>query len=309
MSTDEPVRAAYLADEATQPVLAEELARLGIPVSHWHGTLALSPEPPRRSVWALDVWTAPETLFCASVGDAARLLRERQRNWSLHAVVNHRRCALIEAKLPPVKAAPLRFPEPAPQAPLGGWTLLSPDRLLLSACKTSPFVGGVCRFVEDRTGPPSRAYLKLWEACTRLGARPGLGESCLDLGASPGGWSWALGQLGARVVAVDKAELAPSVAAMPNVTLRRESAFGIDPRQEEAVDWLFSDIIAYPARLLGLVRRWIEAGKTRHILCTIKFQGATDHEIADQFSQIAGGTLMHLAHNKHELTFFWKFGG
>jgi len=248
----------------------------------------------------------PEALPCASVGDAARLLRERQRNWSLYAVVNHRRCALIQAKLPPVKAAPLRFPEPAPQAPLGAWTLLAPDRLLLSASKTSPFVGGVCRFVEDRTGPPSRAYLKVWEACTRLGLHPAPGERCMDLGASPGGWSWAVGQLGAQVIAVDKAELAPSVTAMPNVTLRRESAFGIDPRHEDPVDWLFSDIIAYPARLLGLVRRWIEAEKARHILCTIKFQGATDHDVADQFSAIPGAQLMHLAHNKHELTFFWR---
>ena len=305
MNHDQMIRAAYLADEATQPVLAEELARLGVTVAHWHGLLALSPEPPRRPAWALDVWTAPETHTFASVRDAARILRDRQRNWSLYPVVNHRRCALIVDKLPTVKAAMLRFPEPAPRAPLGAWTLLAPDRLLLSTTKTSPFVGGTCQLVEDRVGPPSRAYLKLWEALTQIGEYPAPGETCLDLGASPGGWSWALAQLGAEVVAVDKAELAPEVAAFPNVRLRQESAFGIDPRNEPAVDWLFSDIIAYPARLLGLVTRWISAGKAARIVCTIKFQGATDHGIADQFASIPGARVMHLAQNKHELTFFW----
>lgn len=299
-------RAVYLADEATQPVLAEELARLGVSVSQWHGLLALSPEPPRASAWALDVWTAPETLPFVSIGEAARLLRDRQRNWSLHDVLNHRRCALIQARLPSVKAALLCFPDPAPKAPLGAWTLLAPDRLLLSVSKTSPFVGGACRFIEDREGPPSRAYLKLWEACTRFGDHPAPGQSCLDLGASPGGWSWALAQLGADVVAVDKADLAASVAAFPNVILRRESAFGIEPEREPPVDWLLSDIIAYPERLFGLVMRWIEAGKAGRILCSVKFQGATDHDVASRFAAIPGARLLHLAHNKHELTFFWR---
>ncbi len=305
MSDDPAVRAAYLADEATRPALAEELARLGVAVSGWHGLLALSPDPPRTSAWALDVWTRPEAVGFASIGEAARLLRDRQRNWSLHAALSHRRSALIQARLPPVKGAPLRFPEPAPRAPLGAWTLLAPDRLLLSTTKTSPFVGGACRFVEDHAGPPSRAYLKLWEACTRFGAYPAAGDTCLDLGASPGGWSWALARLGARVVAVDKADLAASVAAMPEVTFRRENAFGLDPDGEPAVDWLCSDIIAYPLRLFGMVTRWIEADKAANILCTIKFQGATDHDIAERFAAIPGASVMHLAHNKHELTFFW----
>ena len=299
------VRSAYLADELTQPVLAEELQRLGVAVSDWHGLLALSPDPPRASAWALDVWTDPELVECGSIGLAASALRDRQRNWGLYAASQHRRCALIEARLPPVKAAPLRFPTPMPTAPLGAWTLLVPDRLLLSTGKTSPFVNGVCRFVEDRVGPPSRAYLKLWEACTRLGTHPVPGERCLDLGAAPGGWTWALAQLGAEVIAVDKADLAPQVAGLPNVTLRRESAFGLEPRQEPETDWLFSDVIAYPERLLGLVQRWIEAGRTRRIVCSVKFQGATDHAIADRFAAIPGARLAHLAHNKHELTFMW----
>ena len=157
--------------------------------------------------------------------------------------------------------------------------------------------------MEDRAGPPSRAYLKLWEALVRLGAWPRVGEVCIDLGAAPGGWTWALAQLGAAVIAVDKAALAPLVAAMPGVVVRTESAFGMAP---ERADWLFCDVIAYPERLLELVRRWIAAGVVGRIVCTIKFQGATDHASASAFMAIAGGRVMHLFHNKHELCFIWE---
>ena len=297
------IRAAYLAAEGFEAELAEELRRAGRTVAQWHGRLALSPEPPVHAAWALDTWTEPTEVPAPSITAAAGALRAIQRNWSLYAASQFRRAALIEARLPPVKARPLVFPEPAPAAPLGAWTLLEADRVLASPTKTSPFVNGQPRFVEDREGPPSRAYLKLWEALTRVGRAPAPGETCLDLGAAPGGWAWALAQLGARVVAVDKAPLDPAVAALPGVSVRQESAFGLDPLREAPVDWLFSDIVCYPERLLGLVRRWLDAGRARQVVCTVKFQGATDHDAAAAFAAIPGGTLFHGAHNRHELTF------
>ena len=300
------IGAAYLAPEGLEAVLEEELRRAGVSLAAWHGRLALSPDPPRPSLWALDVWTSPREIAAVSVKTAADGLRAIQRNWSLYAIAQHRRSALITARLPPVKARSLIFPETAPTAHLGAWTLLTPDRMLASPTKTSAFVNGECHFEEDRVGPPSRAYLKFWEACTHLGHWPKPGETCIDLGAAPGGWTWAMAQLGADVIALDKADLDPRVAAMPGVTQRRGSAFALEP---EKVDWLFSDVIAYPDRLLALVRRWIEAGAPRHIVCTIKFQGPTDHDVADAFAAIPGGRVMHLFHNKHELTFAWTAPG
>jgi 23S rRNA (cytidine2498-2'-O)-methyltransferase len=297
------IASAYLAAEGFEAELAEELRRAGRRVAAWHGRLALSPDQPGPAAWALDVWTDPREVAAPSVKAAADALRAIQRNWAGYAAAHHRRSALVAERLPPVKARPLAFPEPAPTAHLGAWTLLAPDLLLASPTKTSPFVNGEPAFVEDREGPPSRAYLKLWEALTRLGRHPVAGETCLDLGASPGGWSWALARLGATVVAVDKAPLDARVMAMPGVALRQESAFGLDPAKEQPVDWLFSDVICYPARLLGLVRRWIEAGRARHILCTVKFQGETDHDVAAEFAAIPGAVLFHGAHNKHELMF------
>ncbi len=297
------IRAAYLAAEGFEAELAEELRRAGRSVAQWHGRLALSSEPPASCAWALDTWTEPREVPAPSIAAAAGALRAIQRNWSLYAAGQFRRAALIEARLPPVKARALVFPEPAPAAPLGAWTLLEAGRALASPAKTSPFVNGQPRFVEDREGPPSRAYLKLWEALTRVGRWPGPGETCLDLGAAPGGWTWALARLGARVAAVDKAPLDPAVAALPNVSVRQESAFGLDPRREAPVDWLFSDVVCYPERLLGLVRRWLDAGRARRVVCTLKFQGATDHDAVAAFAAIPGAVLFHGAHNRHELTF------
>ena len=297
------IRSAYLAAEGLEQPLLEELERAGVPIQAWHGRLALSHAVPHPAAWALDVWTAPQEHPAPSVKAAADALRGVQRNWSAYAAGHHRRTALITGRLPPVRALPLRFPEPAPTSHLGAWTLLEPDRLLLSPTKTSPFPGGECRFQEDHIGPPSRAYLKLWEALTRLGEHPGPGDRCVDLGASPGGWTWALAQLGARIRAVDKAPLDPRVAALPGVEQVLDSAFALPP---EPVDWLFSDVIAYPPRLLGLVERWIAAGCVRRIVCSVKFQGPTDAAAAAGFAAIPGGRLAHLFHNKHELTFFWS---
>jgi len=299
------IGAAYLAAEGLEEVLAEELRRAGVGVDSWHGRLALSPDLPVASAWALDVWTAPREVEIASVKSAADALRGMQRNWAAYGVAHHRRMVLIAERLPPVKARALVFPEPAPAAHLGAWTLLAPDRMLASPTKTSPFVNGECRFEEDHIGPPSRAYLKLWEACTRIGDHPRPGQTCIDLGASPGGWTWAVAKLGAAVTAIDRAPLQARVAAMPGVAFRQGSAFTVLP---EPVDWLFSDVIAYPAPLLEMVRRWIAPGGADRVVCTIKFQGETDHEAAATFAAIPGGRLMHLFHNKHELTFAWRRG-
>jgi len=303
LTVPSPVGSAYLAAEGLEQSLAEELARAGVTVSAWHGRLALSPDPPHASAWALDVWTAPQEHSIPSVRAAADVLRAQQRNWSAYAVLHHRRMALIESHLPPVRARPLRFPEPAPTSHLGAWTLLDRDRLLASPTKSSPFALGECRFEEDHIGPPSRAYLKLWEALTRLGAHPGPGDVCLDLGASPGGWTWVLASLGASVRAVDKVPLDPRIAAMPGVEQVIESAFALAP---EPVDWLVCDVIAYPARLLALVGRWMAAGTARHIVCTVKFQGETDHTAVKGSAALHGGRLVHLFYNKHELTFLWE---
>lgn len=300
---------AYLAAEGFEPQLGEELERAGVAVRARHGRLFVSDGPAVPAAWAANIWHDCVELPVASIGTAAKSLRAIQRNWAMYAPFHHRRAALIQERLPHVSAKPIVFPAAAPTAPLGSWTLLAPDRLLAAARCSAPFPNGEVAFVEDRTGPPNRAYLKLWEALVRLRRWPRPGERCIDLGAAPGGWTYVLARLGAQVVAVDKAPLDPRIAAMPGIEWRGESAFALDPEMIGAVDWLFCDVICYPARLLRLVDRWRVSGLVRNFVCTLKFQGTTDHETAAAFAAIDGGRLLHLHHNKHELTFMLTAAG
>ncbi len=294
---------AYLAADGFEPHLEEELRRAGAAVRATHGRLIVCDGPAVASAWAANTWHDCVELPVPSIGEAAKALRALQRNWAMYAPLHHRRAALIQERLPHVSAKPVVFPAAAPTAPLGSWTLLAPDRLLAAARCDAPFPSGEVVLVEDREGPPNRAYLKLWEALVRLGRWPGPGERCLDLGASPGGWTWVLAKLGADVIAVDKAPLDPKVAAMPGVSWRGESAFALEPASVGPVDWLFSDIACYPSRLLRLVERWRASGLVKNFVCTLKFQGATDHDAAAAFAALPGARLLHLHHNKHELTF------
>jgi len=293
---------AYLAAADFSAQLHEELRRAGVRVTVAHDRLLITDGEAVPSAWAANVWHDVQDVAIESIGDAAQRLRAVQRNWAMYAPLHHRRAALIAERLPYVSAKKLEFPDAAPAAPLGSWTLLAPGRLLYAPRCSSPFANGELNFVEDRAGPPSRAYLKLWEAFTRLGVRPQPGELCLDLGATPGGWTWVMASLGARVIAVDKAPLDPAVAAMARVTWRGESAFALDPASLPRIDWLCCDIICYPARLLAMVQRWLAAGTVGNFVCTLKFQGETDHDTAAAFAAIPGSRLFHAHHNKHELT-------
>lgn len=293
---------AYLAPSGYEDELDEELARGGAAVVDTHGRLRIVEGRPIHAAWAANTWWDAERIPIESIGDAARKLRDRQRNWALYAPEHRGRAELIAEKLPHVAARPLELGEVAPDAPLGSWTLLERDLVLAATRCSSPFPNGEPGFVEDRHGPPSRAYLKLWEAFARLRRQPQPGERCLDLGAAPGGWTWLLARTGADVLAIDKAPLAPDVAALPNVTFREESAFALDPADVEPVDWWCSDIIAYPDRLHDLVTTWLESGRVRNLICTVKFQGETDFDAVARFKTLPEARLFHLDQNKHELT-------
>jgi 23S rRNA (cytidine2498-2'-O)-methyltransferase len=297
-------RAGYIPPAGFEAELEAELARAGAAGLAWHGDRLLLADPPALTpAWAEDVWYDARVLSVPAIKQAARTLKALQRNWALLPPPAHyRRARLIAQQLPHVSMKPLAFPADPPRAPLGGWTLLDAGRMLAAPTTLSPFPHGRVAFVEDREIPPNRAYLKLWEALTLLPERPGPGDLCLDLGAAPGGWSWVLASLGADVLAVDKAPIDPRIAGLGLVTERRESAFALDPAGFERVDWLCSDVVCYPDRLYRLVTRWLQASTAANFVCTVKFQGETDVDAQAAFAQLPGSRLVHLHHNKHELT-------
>lgn len=307
-----PVTTAYLAAPGYEAELGQELQRAGADRNLlWvHGRLALTdgPPPPGGVAWALNTWFDVETLPIASIGDAARQLRERQRNWACFAPAPGGRAGLIAERLPHVSGRPLQLGELPPTSPLGSWTLAEPGLMLAAGRCSSPFPNGEAPLVELREGPPSRAYRKLWEALVTLGRFPQPGQRAVDLGASPGGWTWLLAQLGCEVTAIDKAPLHPAVDALPGVAWLQGSAFGVDPAAVcqrwggGPPAWVCCDIICYPERLFGLLDRWRALTPAPTVICTVKFQGATDHDVTDRLRSLPGARLTHLFHNRHELT-------
>lgn len=256
-----------------------------------------------HAYWTRNVWKRPFLIEFGSVGEAAKVLRSMQRNWACVPSRLHRRAALIAARLPPLPSKPKVFPFVPPNVPMGAFTLLDEHSMLASPECSSPFPNGEFEFEEDREGPPSRAYRKLWEAFVLAGTMPAQGDKCVDAGASPGGWTWALAGLGVEVLAIDRAELEPRIAALPNVRAMRHDAFTLKPENVGATDWLCSDVICYPPALFEWIASWLEAGLAKNYVCTIKMQGAGfDKATTDRFAAIPGSRVLHLWHNRHELT-------
>lgn len=290
---------AYLAPDGFLPQLTAELTG----VTAVHGRLVVARGAPQVAHWAQNIWLEPHIAAVKSIKDAARQLKAIQRNWWPYAFHLHRRTEHIQGELPHISAKPLPFPSAWPQAPLGSFMLVDEATMLCSARCSSPFPNGEPAFEEFKIGPPSRAYQKIFEALTVLGARPAPGERCVELGASPGGWTWVIARLGAQVTAYDRAPLDASVLAMPGVEGRVGDAFQAKPEAfPDGIDWLFSDIICYPERLLKHVRLWLDSGKCRNFVCTLKFQGDEHYGVIKDFAAIPGSRVVHLAHNKHELT-------
>jgi 23S rRNA (cytidine2498-2'-O)-methyltransferase len=276
---------------------------LGSSYAGEHGRLMLSNEPARDLVWAHSVWRNPVRIEFTSINDAAKkLLALRNGPWALADFEHHRRGSLIEAQTRGGrKPVPAKISFLSPRRPhLGQFLLLEPGVMIAASDTSSWIAGGEPQF-EESPEAPSRAYLKLWEFFTVEGVRPLAGETCFDLGASPGGWTWVLAKLGAHVTSIDKADLAPHVAAMPHVQLRRADAFKLKP---EKLDWLFSDVICEPRRLLELVHEWRASGLCKNFVCTIKFKGETDFGVLREFLEIPGSHARHLFHNKHEVTWW-----
>lgn len=255
-------------------------------------------------LFAQVTWINCQTISIESIGDGIKKLKKLGRNWALFSVENHRRAQLIQDGLYKIKDNVIDFLEPHPKYPMGGWTLLDADTIVCSVETTSRYPLGKCEFNENKDIPPSRAYLKLWEFFTIYRPEIAQGTQVIDMGSAPGGWTWVLAELGLKVISVDKADLDSKIKKLPHVNHLQESAFGLDPKSFPEVVWFFSDIICYPEKLLELIKKWIEQSNVKNFVCTIKFQGNADFKIIDAFSAIPKSKIVHLYHNKHEVTWW-----
>ena len=107
------------------------------------------------------------------------------------------------------------------------------------------------------------------------GASKGIGRACAEV----------LAEEGCDIVLVSRTQadleaVRAKIAGEHNVAVRY---YALDLSDSKSVDKL-------------------AAGTCRRFVCTIKFQGETEHATAARFAAIPGSTLRHLYHNKHELT-------
>ena len=257
--------------------------------------------PALAVAFVANVWFDPHTADIPSIGQAAQLLRQHGPYWAASGDQLHRRQQLIAEKLLAYRLKNLSLPLNKPLKSLGAFTLLDKHRMLFAAQTQRPFANGHAPLAYDHQGPPSRAYSKIIEAFLLLGHTPQVGERAMDLGGCPGAWTYTMANLGAEVVGVDKAPFDPAVIAMPGVTTLQQSAFALEPHDWQ-IDWLCSDIICYPDRLLRLIDNWQQAGYTKRFIITVKLQGETDFAALEQFQALPNSQLLHLSHNKHEVT-------
>jgi 23S rRNA (cytidine2498-2'-O)-methyltransferase len=204
----------------------------------------------------------------------------------------------------------------SPQTSLVQLALRSPEEGVLSVavaplpwqCRSivSAFPEGAVPVAVDK-GAPSRAFAKLVEAEQRLGHVIGKGETCVDLGASPGSWSYVALSRGARVIAVDRAELRTDLMRNPKLHFHCGDAFKF--RTEARVDWLLCDVIAAPQRSIDLLLEWLREGRMSAFVVSIKFIGGGEYPLIDQLKAQAAPLcrefgLTRLSANKNEVCAF-----
>lgn len=192
--------------------------------------------------------------------------------------------------------------------------MVSPEKAYFSYCPPyfsfnyrgliSHVANGRGEFFPDKLAP-SRAFLKLISALERLGEDIKNGESVTDLGASPGGWSYVALNKGAKVTAVDRAELDSHLINRPNLKFVKANAFNFEP--ESTVDWLICDVIAFPEKTLELLRNWSERKLMKKFVVTFKFKGKADLDLIFQLKKHLAATcsiwvLTRLEFNKNEIT-------
>jgi len=178
-----------------------------------------------------------------------------------------------------------------------------PDDLLVKQLK-------VTRKYAPGERPLNRALWKIKEALSEFGIALPPEAWVLDLGSAPGGWVSVLAERAARVVAVDPAELDPSVAALPNVEhLKVRAEELLDrPGYHGRFDLLTSDMNIDPAEAATLLCQLAPLLKPgAPAIMTIKYMTRRrgEHErtarriLSAEYEDIV---IKHLPHNAQETT-------
>jgi 23S rRNA (cytidine2498-2'-O)-methyltransferase len=165
--------------------------------------------------------------------------------------------------------------------------------------------------VDVPAGAPSRAYAKVEEAIAWRELPIGPGDVALEIGAAPGGALYALARRGVEAWGVDTGDLAPHVAALPNVHHLRTTIGALRWEQlPAACTWLLVDVNLAPQVALHEVARIAPplAATLRGAIVTLKLNDwSFVHDLPALSARVASlvpGAQVHLRHlpsNRREL--------
>ena len=119
------------------------------------------------------------------------------------------------------------------------------------------------------SGSPSRSYLKLYEAVSRMPTRPMHGQTAVDLGAAPGGWTYYLLKQGCQVTAVDNGSLKIKNPDGRSLKIVKTDGMLFVPAETQ-YDWLCCDMLRPPRQTLELLNKWIEQRWMKSFVVNVK---------------------------------------
>ena len=278
---------------------------------HWitPQILAFDPQQARGvlTAWLHSQTTQAQFISFSSITDAAKQLQALSPGlWYHLSYTHHRRGELILHQLPRLRLKKRNWSSSFPKGPLSLFSLLD-HHLLIALVHVYPALPPEPIPFITHPAPPSRAYLKLYEAFYRLQAWPQKAERLLELGSSPGGWTWVLAnEIHCQVDCVDQGQMDEKLLKNPLVKWYKKDAFSYAKHLDwSQYHWLFSDMACSPHRLRELLEEALSNNPQLGVVATLKLQDRLNDldRIFFQFEQLKPqGQLVHLTHNKHELT-------
>lgn len=135
------------------------------------------------------------------------------------------------------------------------------------------------------------------------------------------------------MIAVDRSPLREDLMKNKSLLFVKADAFTFQLREEHMqhleikqsdslkrnkLDWLLADVIAYPDRIVQLLRQWLQPPShatesrvaVKHFIITVKFQGDSYHQTLEEIKTLLNSfnnieyQMKKLLNNKNEVTIF-----
>lgn len=253
-------------------------------------------------IWAQDIWLGCTQHPIDSVNQGIEILKRYKNIGCYYPLVKNNFGLSISKKVKNLELKRIKFKFLNEfNFKFTAWTMID-NQLIVSENPLKRFPFGWHEFNEDKSTPPNRAYLKLWELLTVYNIPIQKNDIAIEVGSSPGGWTWVLSQFMKKIYSIDRAPLAKEISKISNIQHQEGDAFKLNPENFKDATWFFSDLICTPEKIFETIQFWLSHSKIENFVCTIKFKGDCPIEYLDRFLSIEHSLIIHLYHNKNEVT-------